>query len=77
MHEDVYAVKDLTMNLLHQTPMTLVVRGKVDSERYSDSGPSVRYTAVRAAQHSFAEHNESLLKQLTAYGEQVDGNTNA
>lgn len=49
MHEDIHAVKDLTMNLLHQTPMTLVVRGKVDTERYSDSGPSVRYTAVRAA----------------------------
>lgn len=40
-------MKDLTMNQLHQQNMTLVVRAKVDTERYSDNGPTVRYTAIR------------------------------
>ena len=57
MHEDSFAVKDLTMNRLHQTPLAMVVRARVDTERFNESGPSVRYTAVRAAQHSFADAN--------------------
>lgn len=55
-HEDTQYVKDLTMNRLHEQPMTMVVRAKVDTERYSNDGsPNVRYTAVRAAKHSFAD----------------------
>ena len=61
MHEDSAAVKDLTMNRLHQKPMTLVVRAKIDQDRISDNGPSVRYTAVRATTHSYKDANEHLL----------------
>ena len=54
--------------------MTLVVRAKVDTDRYStEGGPSVRYTAVRAAKHSYADANEHLLALLKAYGEQPAG----
>ena len=47
----------------------MVVRAKVDTERFSETGPSVRYTAVRSAVHSYANANENLLMQLKAYGE--------
>ena len=69
MHEDVAAVKELTMNVLHTRQLALVVRGKLDEGRggFSAEGPSVRYTAVRAATHSFQSANESLLAQLKAY----------
>jgi len=68
MHEDTAAVKDLTMNLLNQRQLALVVRGKIDEGRgYSADGPTVRYTAVRAAAHSFKTANENLLAQLTGY----------
>lgn len=50
----------------------MVVRAKVDNERFSESGPSVRYTAVRAASHSYAHANENLLMQLKAYGSQPE-----
>ena len=53
--------------------MMLVVRAKVDNERYSDNGPSVRYQVIRVAKHSFAEANENLLMLLRAYGEQPKG----
>ena len=68
MHEDTQAVKDLTMNRLHQENLTLCVRAKIDTERFSENGPSVRYTAVRAKDHSFKDANEGLLAQLKAYG---------
>ena len=68
IHEDTAAVKDLTMNLLNQRQMQLVVRGKVDESRNGGfDAPTVRYTAVRAAQHTFKSANESLLAQLKAY----------
>ena len=70
MHEDTNAVKDLAMNRLHQTPMQLVVRAKVDLDRgFTENGPSVRYQAIRVGQHSFADANESLLTKLKAYGQ--------
>jgi len=68
MHEDYAAVKDLTMNLLNQRQLMLVVRGKIDENRgFSADGPTVRYTAVRAAAHSYKTANENLLAQLKAY----------
>lgn len=69
IHEDTAAVKDLTMNRLHEAAMTLVVRAKVDNERFSENGPSVRYQAIRVAKHSYADANENLLMMLKAYGE--------
>lgn len=73
MHEDTFAVKDLTMNRLHQQPMTMVVRAKIDLDRQmSMDGPTVRYTAVRAANHSFQEANQNLIDLLKAYGEEPD-----
>ena len=78
MHEDTNAVKDLTMNRLHETPMLLVVRAKVDLERgFSENGPSVRYQAIRVGKHSFADANENLLMQLKAFGEQPALNNQA
>ena len=47
--------------------MSFVVRAKIDYDRMSDNGPSVRYTAVRAANHSFKDANEHLLSLLNAY----------
>ena len=67
IHEDTQKVKDLTMDVLHKDPLSLVVRAKADTERYNPDGPQVRYTAVRAAQHSYAAANESLLTMLKAY----------
>ena len=62
LHEDAAAVKDLAMNQLHQSQLALVVRAKVDNDRgFSADGPSVRFTAVRAAPHSYKEANTSLL----------------
>lgn len=59
-------MKDLTMNQLHQQPLQLVVRAKIDLERagYSENGPTVRYTAVRSAPYSLKQANEGLLAQL-------------
>ena len=37
-----------------------------------DGGPSIRYTAVRTAPHSFKEANQNLLDILKAYGEQPE-----
>jgi len=37
-----------------------------------DGGPSIRYTAVRTASHSFKEANQNLLEILKAYGEQPE-----
>ena len=51
--------------------MTLVIRAKVDTDRAGpDGGPSIRYTAIRAATHSFMDANQSLLNLLKAYGEE-------
>jgi len=61
MHEDTYAVKDLTMNRLYDNPLTLVIRAKVDPNGYSEDGPCIRYTAVRSAEHSFQNANANLL----------------
>ena len=47
--------------------MSFVVRAKIDYDRMSDNGPSVRYTAVRAANHSFKDANEHLLSLINAY----------
>lgn len=69
IHEDTAKVKDLTMDVLHKLPLNLVVRAKADPERFNPEGPQVRYTAVRAAKHSFAEANQILLAMLKAYGE--------
>jgi len=56
------------MNMLHMRQLAIVVRGKVDNGRgFSADGPTVRYTAVRAAQHSYKSANESLLSMLKAY----------
>lgn len=49
--------------------MTLVVRAKIDHDRMSDNGPSVRYTAVRATNHTYKDANEHLLKLINAYKE--------
>lgn len=38
-------------------------------DRMGGDGPSIRYTAVRAAVHSFKDANEALLRQLQAYKE--------
>ncbi len=67
IHEDTAKVKNLTMDVLHKQPLNLVVRAKADIDRYNPEGPQVRYTAVRAAKHSFAEANEGLLAMLKAY----------
>jgi len=68
MHEDTAAVKNLAMNVLHTRQMALVVRAKIENERSMNAeGPSVRFTAVRTAQHSFKEANEGLLAHLRAY----------
>ena len=40
--------------------MTLVVRAKIDHDRMGENGPSVRYTAVRATNHSYKDANEHL-----------------
>lgn len=50
--------------------MTLVVRATINRDNYSESGPSVRYTAVRAAEHTFKSANANLLQQLQAYQSQ-------
>ena len=47
--------------------MTLVVRAKIDYDRMGDNGPNVRYTAVRATNHSYKDANEHLLKLINAY----------
>ena len=49
--------------------MFLVLRAKVDamSGYGGDDGPNVRYTAVRLADHSYADDNQNLLKHLQAY----------
>ena len=41
--------------------MTLVVRAKIDHDRMGENGPNVRYTAVRATNHSYKDANEHLL----------------
>lgn len=45
------------------------MRAKLDMDRMGGDGPSIRYTAVRAAVHSFKDANEALLRQLQAYKE--------
>ena len=52
------------MNKLHQRNMKLCVRAKVD---FGPNGQVVKYSAVRAAEYSFKNHNDSLLNMLTAY----------
>ena len=69
MHEDIAAVKDLTMNQLHQNQLCLVVRAKASMH---DGNDSVRYTAVRATKHSYKQANESLLAQLKGYAQMPD-----
>lgn len=59
IHEDAHAVKELTLNRLHENPMTLVIRAKAD---FNAGEQVVRYTAVRAVEHSYQNANENLLK---------------
>ncbi len=59
MHEDAHAVKELTMNRLHEKPMSLVIRAKIDS---NGGEQVVRYTAVRAFEHSYKNASANLLK---------------
>ena len=70
IHEDTHQVKDLTMNRLHQEPVTMVVRAKVDQQGYSEDGPSIRYTAIRVADFNYKNANENLLKHLAVYKSQ-------
>ena len=67
MHEDHQAVKNLTMDRLHQTKMNICVRAKVD---FGPNGQLVKYSAVRTGEHSYANHNQHLLDLLSAYKDQ-------